>query len=118
MADEKFANNARTTLTAAIVTTPAAGTSEAWAVASTGGRFPTGGQFRAVIVPAAGVDADPELVIVTAINDATHFQVTRGAEGSTVKVHANGDTLAVVVTLGSLLVLTAPGRMFGWASFR
>lgn len=102
---ELSANNAFTTLTSAIATTPAAGTSEAWAVASTAAPFPqpvTGvTQFRAAVSPLSPVDTNPEILLVTAINDATHFQVTRGAEGSTVKTHASGDQLTCVQTSGN-----------------
>ncbi len=106
---ELFSNNARTTLTGSSqpwASAPGAGTSESWQVASTGGRFPavvTGtSQARAAIFSPSTPELDPEIVLITNTNDGTHFQVTRGAEGSTVHTHNAGDVFAAVMTKGSL----------------
>lgn len=96
-----YANNAATTLTADIVTTPAAGTSESWLVASSATPLPqavSGGMsWRAAISGPSG-DPDPELVQVVGHPDGIHVQVLRGLEGSTIKTHSSGDTLRAVLT--------------------
>lgn len=109
-----FANFAQTTLAAAVTTTPAAGTSETWAVASTAG-FPqigTGGtqQFRLTV--GQPTDPSPEIVVCTAILSAGQITVLRGAEGSTVKTHLVGDPVYQTVTaerLGLFVTSYAPG---------
>lgn len=104
MPSETIANNAGTTLAAAVTTTPAAGTAEVWSVAATAS-FPQIGtagnqQFRATCGPQS--DTTPEIVIVTQILTATTMTVLRGAEGSTIKTHAAGDPLVNVITAGFL----------------
>lgn len=113
VAQTKFADNASTTLTAAIATTPAGGTSEAWAVTATAAlpSVATGtSQFIAVITPgptnttfgsAGAPDPTPEVVLVTNTNDGTHFQLARGY-GGTIKTHQSGDILTLVVSAGWL----------------
>lgn len=98
-----FSNNAATTLTAAITTTPTAGTTETWAVASTAAPLPqiVGAQIYTVTVGLA-TETDREIVDVAVINSGTSLQVTRGAEGSTVKTHASGDPFTHVVTAAFL----------------
>lgn len=109
-AQTQFADNATTALGAAIATTPAAGTSEAWLVTSTAAPMPavtTGiSQFIAVITPgptnttfgiAGSPDPTPEVVLITNTNNGTHFQVQRGY-GGTIKTHQSGDILTVVVS--------------------
>jgi hypothetical protein len=105
MPTEVLANNASTTLNANVTTTPAAGTSEVWTVASTA-LFPqigTGGtqQFRLTTGPSS--DTDPELCICTQINSTTTITVLRGAEGSPIKTHAIGDPVIGTLTVGGLL---------------
>ncbi len=104
MPTEVWANNAASTLSAAITTTPAAGTVETWSVASTSS-FPQIGtaateQFHATVGPLS--DLSPEIVICLAINSATSVNVSRGAEGSTVKTHALGDPFTHTVSAGAL----------------
>ncbi len=109
---ELYANNATTTLAGTSqpwASTPAAGTSESWQVTSTGGKFPvpvSGFSHMRLVVYAAAGDTDPEILDCTAINDATHFQVIRGAESSTVKVHAAGDIIAQEITNANLISLS------------
>ena len=109
MTTELFSNNAFTTLAGTSqpwASAPAAGTSEIWQVTSTSAQnLPqavTGvSQFRATIWPPIG-DTNPEIVLVTNVIDGTHFQVTRGIEGSPVKQHAGGDTLTHILTAASV----------------
>lgn len=85
------------TLTAAITTTPAAGTVESWAVSASAPAQLQGlvGQFRVVI--------DSEVMIVTATpTGASPWSFTRGAEGSTVATHASGTSISHVITEGGL----------------
>jgi len=91
---ERFANNASTTLAAAITTTPASGTAETWTVASTAASFPQEPQFRLLV--------DSELVIVTARISTTQWTVTRGAEGTTPATHANAAPVKHVLTAEAL----------------
>src|SRR6202022_4512071 len=64
-------------------------------------------------------DTNPEIVIVTNVVDATHVQVTRGAEGSTVKVHVLGDQFTCILTAGNLAagyVGVVPATVYAAAS--
>ena len=110
MVTEAYANNALTTLAGTgqpWASIPSAGTSEIWQITSSGLPLPqvtTGvSQYRAAIYTTNVGDINPELVIVTNTIDATHIQVTRGAEGSPIKSHAAGDTFAVIVTKGNII---------------
>lgn len=118
-AQTKFADNATTTLGAAIATTPSAGTSEAWLVASTAAPMPavaTGtSQAIGVLIPgptnttfgsAGAPDPTPEIVLITNTNDGTHFQVQRGY-GGTIKTHQSGDILAVCASATWLTAVDA-----------
>lgn len=84
-------------LTAAITTTPAAGTVEQWTVdtpapAALQGAY---GRFRAVI--------DGEIVIVWASSTgASPWNVVRGAEGTTPATHLNGAPIYHLPTAGSM----------------
>ena len=102
---EVFANNASTVLTAAVTTTPAAGTSETWTVQSTAlfSQIGTGGtqHFRATVGPSS--DTDPEIVLVTEVASATSLVVLRGWEGSPIKTHNSGDPVAQTFTAGALV---------------
>ncbi len=89
MPAEKFANNAGTTLSAA-VTSPTATTVS---VASASG-FPSAAQYR--------VRIDDELLLVTAGAGTTTWTVTRGAEGTTAATHASGAAVTHVLTAGGL----------------
>lgn len=91
---EQFANDAVTTLSTAVTTTPAAGTSETWTVSSTAAPFPQSAQFR--------IGIDNEICIVTAILNGTQWTVTRGAESSTIATHTAGTSVACVLTEASL----------------
>jgi hypothetical protein len=85
MATEQFANNAQTTLSAAITST--IGTS--LSVASASG-FPSSAQYR--------IRVDNELMLVTAGAGTTTWTVTRGLEGTTAATHSNGATVTQVLT--------------------
>jgi len=89
---EVFANNASTTLSAAITTTGATSCT----VTSASAPFPTTGNFRIII--------DSELMIVTAVSGTT-FTITRGAEGTTAATHSNGATVTSIVTKGAIQAL-------------
>ena len=65
---EKFANNAATTLSAAITATATSCT------VTDASAFPASGNFR--------VKIDNEILVVTGVSGST-FTVTRGAEGTT-----------------------------------
>lgn len=108
MTVDLLVNFAVTTLTAPIASTPAAGTVETWAVLSTALPFPqllSNQQFRACV--STGPTVAGEIVIVFATVDATHYSVSRGAEGSTVTTHASGEQFAGVLTAGSALAVAA-----------
>lgn len=96
---EQFGNSAMAALTSAISTTPSAGTSETWAVTSTAVPFPQTGTFPLTVGPIT--DLTPEIVLVTAVPNSTHFTVQRGSESSTIKTHANGDAVTLALTAGS-----------------
>lgn len=99
-------NNGITYLATAVTTTPASGTVETWNVGSTAGRFPqitAGQQFPISIGPPT--DLDPEICLVTGLVDGTHWQLQRGAEGSTIKTHAVNDPIMATVTQASLAAL-------------
>lgn len=89
------------TLNANVATTPSAGTSEAWTVVATSAipSIPSGMQIRMTVGPSSDLTA--EVVGVTAVNDGTHIQVTRGLEG-TIKTHSSGDALSATITAGWL----------------
>jgi hypothetical protein len=92
MAVEQFANNAATTLDAAIETTD--GTS--LTVTSYAG-FPSVAQFRILI--------DSEIMLVTAGAGTTTWTVTRGAEGSTAATHLDEAVVTHILTAGALAQL-------------
>lgn len=85
---EQFANNAASTLSAAITTTTA--TSCTVADAST---FPASGSFR--------IKIDGEIFIVTGVAGTT-FTVTRGAEGTVAATHESGADVIHLLTKGGL----------------
>lgn len=91
MPTEQFANNAQTTLAAAVT----AGATTITVSATTG--FPSGPQFR--------IRVGDELMLVTAVSGAT-WTVTRGAEGTVAAPHAAGDSVTQVLTAGVLTALT------------
>lgn len=116
MAQDVWANNASSYLTTAVTTTPTAGTSEVWDVASTTS-FPQIGtaeikQFRLVVGPVS--DTDPEIVLCTQIQGNTTLLVLRGAETSTIKTHSVGDPVIHVVTMNALADLYANGEALYW----
>ena len=88
MAIEKFADNAATTLSAAITTTTATSCTVTDAMT-----FPSSGNFR--------IKIDSELLLVTGVAAST-FTVTRGAEGTTAATHANGAAVIHLLTKGAL----------------
>jgi len=109
MAQLVYGQDAFTQLTANITTTPAAGTSETWAVISTGLPWVqiTAGQQMPAMVAALG-ELSPEIVYITGIVDTAHFTVLRGQENTTPKIHYVGDTLGNNITAGVMnLLLTA-----------
>jgi hypothetical protein len=99
---ELFANQVSTTVTSGGTTAPAAGTSQAWTMASSAG-FPAASStswpptFFRVTDPAAS----SEKMIVTNVSGTT-WTVTRGAEGTTPVVHASGFTVQNVITAAAL----------------
>jgi hypothetical protein len=88
MAIEKFANNAATTLSAAITSVSATSLTVTSAAS-----FPATGNFR--------IKIDSEILIVTNVSGTT-FTVTRGAEGTTAATHANGADVIHLLTKGGL----------------
>lgn len=85
---ETFANQAVTTLSAAIASVTATSCTVIDATA-----FPATGNFR--------IKIDGEILIVTARAGNT-FTITRGAEGTTPATHANGASVIHLLTKGSL----------------
>lgn len=86
---EQFANNAATTLGAAIESVD--GTS---ITVSSATGFPASAQYRILI--------DSEIMIVTAGAATTTWTVTRGAESTTGATHENGAAVTHVLTAGAL----------------
>lgn len=105
-----FSDFGATTLGANVVTAPAAGTPETWTLASTLGNpgLPqiTSGQQYTATVYATG-DADPEIVLVTAILNSTQVTVQRGYNGI-VKAHSVGDNFVNSIAAEWLNNPTAP----------
>jgi len=85
---ETFANQAVTTLSAAITSVTAASCTVIDATA-----FPATGNFR--------IKIDAEILIVTARAGNT-FTITRGAEGTAASTHASGASVIHLLTKGSL----------------
>ncbi|HEX4144724.1 MAG TPA: hypothetical protein VHY91_14555 [Pirellulales bacterium] len=85
---EQFANNASSTLSAAITSTTA--TTLTVTSAST---FPGTGNFR--------IKIDTEILIVTGVSGTT-FTVTRGAESTTAATHLNTAPVTHILTAGGL----------------
>lgn len=85
---EQYANNANTTLSAAIVTST--GTSISITSAAT---FPALASYRVII--------DSELMLVTAGAGTTAWTVTRAIEGTTGATHLNGADVTHVLTAAS-----------------
>ncbi len=89
------------TLNGAISTTPAAGTQETWTLSSTGTPLPAVFPYKARIDDSATTpDTTVEIVKVTAHPSGTTATVERGAEGSTIKAHANGAKFRNMLTGG------------------
>jgi hypothetical protein len=99
---EQYANNAQSTLTAALT---AGATSLSVASA---GSFPSSGNFRLLI--------DQEILLVTAVSGNT-FTVSRGQEGTTAAGHANGAYVTHVLTAAALLVIPAYALLAGANTF-
>lgn len=91
---ELFANNAQTTLSAAINDVVTSLT-----VTSASG-FPISGNFRIVV--------DSEIMLVTAVSGTT-FTVSRGQEGTSPAAHASGTDLAQVITKGAMAAFRSDG---------
>lgn len=102
MAVEQFANEAETTLSAAIETTD--GTSIS--VTSASG-FPDSAQYR--------IRIDDEIMLVTGGAGTTTWTVTRGAESTTAATHLNGATVTHVLTAAALEQLKADIEASVWA---
>ena len=92
MAVEQFANNAATTLDAAITTV---GETSITVTAYTG--FPGSAQFRILI--------DSEIMLVTAGAGTATWTVTRGVEGSTAATHLDEAVVTHILTAGALAQL-------------
>ena len=89
MTRENFSNDAQTTLTTAVTT----------AVQTTidvddASEFPDAPQFRIKILN--------EILLVTALNTATNWTVTRGVEGTTASTYSIGAEISHVFTAGGL----------------
>lgn len=97
MAQEAFANNAATTLTAAVVSTSATTIS----VASSAAPFPQSGWYRILI--------DAEVMLVTGGHGTTTLTVVRGVDSSAAATHGNGVAVTQIVTRDSLLTLRGGG---------
>ncbi len=93
MSRELLANNAQTTLSAAITTTGATTLTVTSASA-----FPATGTFRVLV--------DSELMSVTGVSGTT-FTVTRGVEGTSAATHTSGATISQVITAAGLLAAGA-----------
>jgi hypothetical protein len=92
---EQYANNATTTLSAAIISTSATTLTVTSATL-----FPGSGNFRILI--------DTELMLVTGVSGTT-FTVTRGVEGTTAALHLISAQVSCILTAASLLqLLNAP----------
>jgi len=100
---ERFANNAASTLSAAV----AAGATSLTVAGATA--FPSAGNFRILI--------DSEIMLVTAVAGTT-FTVTRGQEGTTGASHASGAAVTHIVTAGSLAAFRADSLAVGTYSAR
>lgn len=90
MPQEQYANNAQTTLAAAVT----AGATTLTVTSAAG--FPAQPQFR--------IRIDDELLLVTGVSGTT-WTVQRGIEGTTAAAHASGATVTHVLTAGGLLNL-------------
>lgn len=99
MAIEQFANKARTTLDGSINDSV---TSIDVAAFST---FPSDAQFRILI--------DNEIMIVTAGAGTTTWTVTRGAENTIARAHADGAVIRNVLTKGALEQFQKDGATYG-----
>jgi len=88
MAVEKFANNAVTTLSAAITSVSATSCDVTDASA-----FPASGNFR--------IKIDGEILLVTGVSGST-VTITRGAEGTTAATHESGADVIHLLTKGGL----------------
>src|SRR5262245_12103934 len=86
---EQLANNAASTLTAAIPDAVATSLTVA-----NGTVFPASGNFRIIV--------DNELMIVGARSGNTLSSLTRGAEGTTAVAHTNGAAVTHVLTKGAI----------------
>jgi hypothetical protein len=95
---ELFANNAATTLSAAITTAVATTLTVTSATA-----FPSTGNFR--------VRVDSEIMLVTGVSGTT-FTITRGAESTTAATHLNGATVTHVLTAGGLAAGFVPVTVY------
>lgn len=91
MANEGYANNPSTSLSAAITSTSATSLT----VASSSG-FPSSFNFRILV--------ESELMLVTAVSGTT-WTVTRGVEGTTAATHGSGATVIHPLTTQALLNL-------------
>lgn len=109
MPTELFANNAQTTVSSGGTTTPAAGVTETWTVASSTG-FPVASNAASPSTQFTVVDpaAQGELVRVTNVSGTT-WTVIRGVEGTTPVAHSAGFTVAAIVTRWGLTSPTLGG---------
>jgi len=88
---EQYANNAQTTLAAAIAA------ADTTITVSSAAGFPSQPQFR--------IRIDNELLLVTAVSGTT-WTVQRGVEGTTAAAHASGATVTHVLTAPRLPIET------------
>lgn len=101
MAIDLFANNASATVSSGGTTAPAAGTSEAWTLASIVRLAASTGVTQMRLIDPA---ASSEIMLLTNLS-GTAATVTRGAEGTTPVAHTAGFTVQAVVTGGGLAPL-------------
>ena len=107
MAVELFTNPVSTTVSAGGTDSPAAGTSQSWTVAGSGG-FPAAvanGTAFHIIDP----DNPYEIMLVTNVNGST-WTVTRGVEG-TVITHASGFTVQQFLSAAVLTSFVQAGGL-------
>jgi len=90
MPAEQFANNAQSTLAAAIAS------GDATLTVASAAAFPSAPQFRILV--------DQELMLVTTVN-VNQFAVTRGIEGTTAAAHAQNTYVTHILTAAALLNL-------------
>lgn len=99
---EQLANNAASTLSAAIT-----GTGDTSCTVTNGAVFPSSGNFRILI--------DSELILVGARSGNTLSSLTRGIESTSAATHSNGAAVTHVLTKGGLDQYLA--ELYPWQAY-